>query len=178
MNEIILDEHVLLRRIAVTDAPAMFRLIDSQREYLGEWLPFIPFTVSVEDSMAFLESVCSLPDEKCEYVFAIIVDGNFAGTIGIKDTDLANCRTEIGYWLGEQYQGRGIVTRAVEALCLMAYNELGINRIQIKCAVGNHKSSNIPKRLGFRFEGTERAGERKADGSFFDIEIYSKLKSD
>jgi ribosomal-protein-serine acetyltransferase len=68
------------------------------------------------------------------------------------------------------------VTRSVERLCDFAFNELGINRIQIKCAVGNSASSNIPKRLGFIFEGIEREGELLSNGFFTDLEVYSKLK--
>ncbi len=173
-----INETTYLRLLELSDAQEMFLLIDSQREYLGEWLPFIPFTTGPADSEAFIRSVVEAPAERRELVFAIITDGKFAGTIGFKDTDMGNLRSEIGYWLGEQHQGSGIITTAVKKMCDYAFNERGIKRMQIKCAVGNYKSSNIPKRLGFIFEGVERAGERKADGSFHDIEVYSKLAGD
>lgn len=70
------------------------------------------------------------------------------------------------------------MTRAVECLCKYAFEELEMNRVQIKCAVENTPSSNIPKRLGFQIEGVERAGELFANGEFVDIEIYSLLKND
>ena len=108
----------------------------------------------------------------------ITADGRFAGLVGFKDTDRANRKTEIGYWLGEEYQGRGIMTRCVEALCGLAFSELDMNRIQIQCAVGNTKSSNIPRRLGFTLEGIARAGELQADGRFSDIEVYSLLREE
>lgn len=59
-----------------------------------------------------------------------------------------------------------------------AYNELDINRVQIKCAVGNIPSKNIPKRLGFKFEGIERDGELLVDNQFTDLELYSFIKKD
>mgnify|MGYP001050637725 CR=1 FL=1 len=55
---------------------------------------------------------------------------------------------------------------------------MGINRIQIKCALGNRPSSIIPKRAGFQLEGIERAGELLSDGCFADLEAYSMLKGD
>lgn len=70
------------------------------------------------------------------------------------------------------------MTRAVDFLCKYAFEELGLNRVQITCAVGNTPSSNIPKRLGFQFEGVERAGELFANGEFVDIEVYSLLKDE
>ncbi len=98
--------------------------------------------------------------------------------MGFKDTDRANRKTEIGYWLGEAYQGRGIMTRSVEALCGVAFGVLGLNRVQIQCAVGNSRSSAIPRRLGFTLEGIARAGELQADGRFSDIEVYSLLREE
>ena len=178
MNPIQIDDRTMLRRIRLSDAEGMYKLIDSQRDYLGRWLPFIPFTQSADDSRAFIESVLAEPEENGNFVFAILVDGEFAGTIGLKSTDRSNLKTEIGYWLGEQYQGRGIISKSARALCNIAFNMLGMNRIQICCAIGNSKSSNIPKRLGFIYEGTERDGERKADDTYHDIEVYSLLKSE
>lgn len=118
------------------------------------------------------------PQDRIEYVFSIRKGDRFVGLIGLKDTDEQNKKTEIGYWLSEKYQKQGIVTKSVCKLCDYTFHELGINRIQIKCAVGNISSSNIPKRLGFSFEGIERQGELLTGGIFTDLEIYSKLKSD
>ena len=56
--------------------------------------------------------------------------------------------------------------------------DLKLNRIQIKCANGNNASKNIPKRLGFVYEGLERNGELLSDGKYVDLETYSKLKSE
>ena len=59
-----------------------------------------------------------------------------------------------------------------------AFDELELNRIAIKCAVGNQPSKNIPMRLGFVFEGIERDGELFPDGHFVDLEVYSLLKKE
>lgn len=85
-------------------------------------------------------------------------------------------RAEIGYWLSEKYQKKGIVTQSVSTLLDYAFSELGLNRVQIRCAVGNIPSKNIPRRLGFLFEGIERDGELLSDNQFTDIEVYSILK--
>ena len=55
---------------------------------------------------------------------------------------------------------------------------MAMNRIEIKCAIGNTPSSSIPQRLVFKFEGIERAGELFPDGCFKDLEIYSILKDE
>jgi ribosomal-protein-serine acetyltransferase len=52
-----------------------------------------------------------------------------------------------------------------------------MNRIQIRVGVVNVKSKNIPKRLGYKFEGVERCGELLISG-YTDLEVYSMLKSE
>lgn len=173
-----LNDTARLHALQPTDAEDIFRAIDSQRDYLGKWLPFVEFTRSVEDSVQFVKEALELPEDKKEHLFAIRVNDSFAGLIGFKDTDRMNRKTEIGYWLCEPYQGKGIMTAAVKALCDFAFQELNMNRIQIKCAVGNEPSKRIPRRLGFTFEGIERDGELLTGGIYTDIEVYSLLKLD
>lgn len=169
-----LFEDVLLRPLQSDDAKDIYDAIDTQREYLGRWLPFVDSTTSVAVTQAFVDSALNSEDK----TFTIRKGEQCVGLIGFKATDKVNCKTEIGYWLSEECQGRGIMTRAVEALCRQAFEALGMNRVQIKCAIGNTHSSNIPKRLGFQFEGVERAGELFADANFVDIEVYSFLKNE
>lgn len=173
-----IDSEIELKQLKSTDAIDIFKTIDSQREYLGKWLPFVAFTKEVSDSEEFVNSVVNAPKERFELQFTIRKQNKFIGLIGFKDTDKSNKKTEIGYWLSEKYQKQGIITRSVEKLCEFAFNKLEINRIQIKCAVGNQPSRKVPQRLGFKFEGIERQGELLTGGIFADLEIYSKLKSD
>jgi ribosomal-protein-serine acetyltransferase len=172
------NEHIVLKELNRGDAPDIFNTINTQRSYLGTWLPFVDFTKELADTEAFVDSVMDTPDEKREYVFVIRYDGEFAGIIGFKDTDKINRKTEIGYWLSEHFQKKGIITLSVKKLLQLAFDELDINRVQIRCAVGNTASSNIPRRLGFKPEGIEREGELLSNGKFADLEVFSMLKSD
>ncbi|MEM7485380.1 MAG: GNAT family protein [Bacteroidota bacterium] len=167
-----------LRQPTVSDATAIFEAVDSQRTYLGKWLPFVAFTTEIKDTENFIISVINTPVDEIEYTFTIQVKNEFAGLIALKETDRLNKKTEIGYWLSEKFQKQGIVTKSVQKLCDFAFNDLNLNRIQIKCAVENKPSINIPKRLGFTFEGIERSGELLTGNVFTDLEVYSKLKND
>lgn len=174
MNNIIISNDITLRRLQSDDAIDIYNTINTQREYLGRWLPFVAFT----DSEAFTQIYVDSSIEQVDETFTIRKGNQFVGLIGFKATDKDNCNTEIGYWLSDECQGQGIVTRAVRCLCEYAFETLSMNRIQIKCAVGNTSSSNIPKRLAFKFEGVERAGELFPNGNFVDIEVYSILKDE
>ncbi|MDR2920643.1 MAG: GNAT family N-acetyltransferase [Tannerella sp.] len=178
MQIIRLNETTKLRQLEITDVPDIYKAIDSQRGYLREFLPFVDHTKKTEDTRAFVEGAVNAAVERNEYTFVILVENNFAGLVGFKDLDKKNLKVEIGYWLCEQYQHRGIMTSAVKALCELAFKDLQLNRIQIKCATGNIRSKHIPIRLGFKMEGLERQGELMHNGTFADLEIYSILKND
>jgi len=100
-----------------------------------------------------------------------------AGLISFKYTDRANHKTELGYWLAQDQQGKGLVTRSCKALINLAFERMGMHRVQIKISVDNHRSKGIPKRLGFKFEGIERDGEF-LNGHYTDLEVYSILKNE
>jgi len=144
---LIIDSEIKIEQLSQSDSQQIFNTIDSQRAYLGKWLPFVELTKVLKDTENFVDSVVNAPKDSFEYVFTIRKQGRFVGLIGFKGTDKLNQKTELGYWLSEKYQGQGIVTKAVKKLVNFAFNELGINRIQIKCATGNAASSNIPKNL-------------------------------
>lgn len=173
-----IDHQIELKQLEISDSKDIFDTIDSQREYLGKWLPFVEHTKALSDTKDFVELTVDAPKERFEHTFTIRKNGVFIGLIGFKDTDRANKKSEIGYWLSQEYQKQGIITRAVAKLCDFAFNELSLNRIQIKCAVGNIPSKNIPKRLSFKFEGIERQGELLSGNIFTDIEIYSQLRNE
>lgn len=177
MNELVVNEFIRLARIKYSHAFQVFQAIDRNREFLLPWLPFVEMTLTQEDTEAFIRSVMATTVSGKEDVFVIWYQNQFAGLIGLKDTDHINLKTEIGYWLIEALVGRGIMTRATRRLIDFVFNTMNMNRVQIKCGVGNDKSAAIPKRLGFQFEGVERAGEKHHD-RFIDLEVYSLLKSE
>lgn len=141
-------------------------------------MPFVPLTKELSDSEQFVDAVLNTPLERLEFTFSIRKDDTLIGIIGNKNTDKLNKKTEIGYWLSKEHQGQGIITKSVVTLCDFIFNKLRFNRIEIKCAVGNTPSSGVPKRLGFTFEGIERQGEWIKENTYYDLEVYSKLRSD
>ncbi len=180
MIQLIVSDEITLKQITENDAQAIFSVIDTQRRYLGEWLPFVYTTLSADDTLNFVRSVADTPESFRELVFCIFFHKEFAGLIGLKfnPADKANLRTEIGYWLSETFQKKGIMTQSAKMLIDYAFDELNLNRITIKCAAGNLPSNNIAKRLGFVYEGTERDGELFPDGHFVDLKVYSMLKKE
>lgn len=178
MEKISVSKQIILHPIQLDDALEIFQTINNQRNYLVRWLPFVAFTKEQKDTEAFINTVNNVPEDKLEHTFVIRYENDFAGIIGYRGTDRANKKTELGYWLSEHFQGKGIVFQSVKELIEYSFNQLEMNRIVIRCAVGNHKSKKIPISLHFKFEGIERDGELLSDGNFTDLEVYSLLKRD
>ena len=177
MQSIVVSNEILLERIQVNDAATIFHAIDQNRSHLGVWLPFVDFTKEVKDSASFIQTVISQRDETRNEVYTIWFKGEFAGVIGFHNTDRVNEKTEIGYWLIGEMTGKGIIHRSCVVLIGLAFEKMGMNRITIKCAVGNDASEKVAARLGFTFEGIERSGERYHN-LFFDLKVFSLLKSE
>lgn len=173
--EVPVSEDLKLREVSVNDAHAVFNLIDTNREFLRKWLPFVAYTKATSDTEAFIKSVTA-EGNTTDLVFAVLHKGQHAGIIGFKSIDAANLKLEVGYWLAENQQHKGIITRSCSALITYAFERMKMNRIQIKVGIGNTRSNAIPKKLGFTFEGVERDGELLSNGQFHDLEVYSLLR--
>jgi ribosomal-protein-serine acetyltransferase len=152
------DEDIDLRLHEPRHAEQVFRLVDANRDHLRRWLPWVDASASAEDTRAYIRGMLHAVADGREYGFAILHHGELVGGIGLHlIPELAEA--EIGYWLAEDAQGQGIVTRASRALLRFAFEELGMHRVIIKCAKENARSRAVPERLGFTLEATLRERE-------------------
>lgn len=126
-----------IREATLADAAIIWQTIYDNRVYLRTWLPFVEGLKEVADEEAFLNEQLALPYADRNIVFVIGQGHELCGLVGFVITDNINHRTEIGYWLIPEYQGRGIMTRCVRHLCEWAVSERGMNSIRIRCAAGN-----------------------------------------
>jgi ribosomal-protein-serine acetyltransferase len=168
---------ILLKTIQPESAETIYQAIDSSRQHLGRWLPFVSQTTSVSDTRRFIQSVLTSKCPKKDEIFEIWYHEKFAGLIGFKEIDVANRQVEIGYWLRETMTGKGIMLDSCRMLIQHAFSTMNLNRIMIKVAIGNKRSIAIPEKLGFLIEGIQREGEL-LHGEFVDLRVYSLLKSD
>ena len=175
MEKLTINDHLFLERLNLSHVDMIFKTIDQNRKFLRKWLPFVDFTQKAKDTEKFVRSILEKPISVRDEVYVIWYKHEFAGLIGFKDADRVNDKIEIGYWLAEKMTGKGIATAAARKMVNLAFRNMDMNRVQIRCGVGNEKSSAIPRRLGFSFEGVERAGERH-NHEYFDLEVYSLLK--
>lgn len=172
-----IDEQLEVRSLRQSDAEAIFQLTDVNRTHLKEWLPWVDFTRTVEDSAMFIEQTMKKEAQNNGFEAGIFSEGELVGVIGLHSINNANKSTSIGYWLAATASGKGIMTKATKAVLAYCFEELGLNRIEIKAATANGKSRAIPERLGFVHEGTLRQAEWLYD-HYVDHELYAMLRDD
>lgn len=171
-----LDERTYLRLFEEGDADELYTVIDANREYLAEWMPW-PLKQTLQDTLEFIRTSRRQVGENQGLQAAIVQDGAIVGGIGFHRVDWENRATSIGYWIAEPARGRGTVTRAVSALADHAFRVWKLNRIEIRADVGNERSRAIPRRLGFTEEGVLRQVELVGD-RFVDHVVYAMLAED
>ena len=177
MTTIRVDDEITLRWPALADAEELFALIEANRSYLARWLPAMDGIRTVEDERWWAEGRAKAATEGTGTPSLIVYRGSLVGSVGADWIDHLRKACEIGYFLAEDMQGRGIVTRSCQALLGHIFTTLGLNRAQVRAIPQNTRSTAIPKRLGFVYEGVQRQAQL-LNGQFYDFAVYSMLASE
>jgi ribosomal-protein-serine acetyltransferase len=104
----------------------------------------------------------------------IFNNDKLAGLTGFHLIDWANRKAAIGYLLGADQQGKGLMTISCRELLSLAFGKLKLNRVELLAAPRNKRSQAVAKRLKMKHEGTVREAEWLYD-HFVDLDVYSKL---
>ena len=171
------DNEIQLKLITQNDAEEIFAFIDRSRDYLREWLGWVDNTKTVEDTRDFAAMNLSKFAKREGLDTAIFYKGQFVGKVSINTINWSLKKCEIGYFLDEEFQGEGIMTRAVKCIINIAFNEYKLGKAEIHAAVNNTKSRHIAERLGFMHEGTIRQAEWLYN-HYVDHAVYGLLKDE
>jgi ribosomal-protein-serine acetyltransferase len=151
-----LDGETLIRPFEPEDAPAMFQLIQSSRDHLDRWLRWSNTIRTEADAQATAALFVTKRAAGTGFHSGIWVADRLAGGVVCRDLDRQHRCAEIGYWLGPEFTGRGLATRASSLAIEYLVGSRGMHRIEMQCAVHNVRSRAVPERLGFRLEGIRR----------------------
>lgn len=169
-----IDDVVALKLIDLRDAAKVFELTNQSRNYLRQWLPWLDFTTILEDTKNYISGCIKSYGENKSLTAVILYDGEMVGIAGYNQINWTNKTAQMGYWLSEDHQGKGIMTKVVKSLTDYAFYELKLNKVEIRAASENKKSRSIPERLGYVNEGCIRQAEWLYD-HYVDHIVYGML---
>jgi len=175
---LVVDEQTYLCFPTLDFTAELFQLIQINRAYLEQHLPWIPNIQKEWHAQRFLKEARMMNKGKQRLTTLIIHRTKLAGAVSLVHMDGPNKRAEIGYWLKEDLQGQGIMTRSCDRLIRYAFMGLHLNRVEMRMVASNTISKKIPLRLGFELEGILKKYQAKKEGDFEDVEIYGLLKKD
>jgi ribosomal-protein-serine acetyltransferase len=170
-------EGIEIRSFEASEAEAVFAVVDRNREYLRQWLPWVDHTRSCADIRNFILRGQAKFQTSQAPELGIWIDGEFSGSIGCHPIDWTNRSTSIGYWIESNRQGRGVMTRCSAAMLDYLFGELKLHRVEIRCGTGNNRSCAIPERLGFTREGVLQQAEWVND-HWVDLVVWGMLEQD
>jgi ribosomal-protein-serine acetyltransferase len=168
---------IQLELITKIHAEVIFKLVNENRAYLKEWLTFVDSFKTLHDAKNFVLGSIQRNEQEIDFAFVIRYENEIVGRIGIYKIHASNKIGEIGYWLSEKSQGKGIILASCVSIIDFCFFYLKLNRIEIKCGTLNFKSKAIPQKLNFYKEGILRQAEFLND-KFIDLELYSLINSD
>ena len=165
-----------IRRWELSDARDLATALSNKKiqDNLRDGLPY-PYTE--KDGKEFISTMLAA-NENDTFAFAITVNGKVIGSIGaFRQTNIHNKTAELGYYIAEEYWGKGIMTEAVKQLCDYVSSHTDIIRIYAEPFSYNIGSCRVLEKAGFQYEGTPRSNALK-NGNVLDMKMYSKLKTE
>lgn len=169
-----INESLSLRLFEVGQAPLLFDTLQQNRAHLDRWLRWSAKLKTLEDVQTFIESSDKKYRDGDGFHAGMWLDGQLAGGMVCLYINRESSKSEIGYWLGEQFTGQGLVTLACREVITRLFRDEQLHRIEIQAAANNTRSCAVAERLGFQFEGIKRESEWITD-SFRDHALYSLL---
>jgi ribosomal-protein-serine acetyltransferase len=173
-----LDNHAELRMLELRHAQELYIMISENRPHLRSWLSWVDHVQSLADIQRYIVFTLNQYAQNNGFSAGIWYQDKLVGTIEYTlPIDWNNKATRLTFWVTPAQQGKGIVTRACLAMIEYAFDQLGLNRVEIRFTADNRRARNVAKRLKFVEECTLRSGEW-IGGQYKDIVICSLLAKD
>jgi len=169
-------EQVELRPVRLADVEALAGLYASERAFLAPFDPIRPDEFyTAEGQRIEVEHALAQRAAGSRYRFVIEVDGKLVGTLGIGNVVGSVFQSgNLGYFVAQAVNGRGVATRAVGLAAEQAFGPLGMHRLEAGTLVDNVASQRVLEKNGFERIGLARAYLRIA-GAWRDHILFQRV---
>lgn len=165
---------IKIRRWKIEDKSDLAKALNN-KNILNNLRDGVPYPYTENDAEDFISAMLSADPDKT-FAFAITLEDKAIGSIGIFRQENIHYRTaELGYYIGEEYWGRGYMTEAVKQACGFVFENTDIIRIYAEPFAYNTGSCRVLEKAGFVYEGTLRSNAYK-NGNVVDMKMYALVK--
>lgn len=169
------SKSIIARKFARSDAASVFEVVENNRTYLRQWMPWLDQTTSVANIEQFIQKAQEGYVTGSNLLLGLWDDTQYVGIVSFNEIDGASA--EIGYWISQDYQGKGIIRCAVKLLIEHGFQHLNLSTVNIQCAINNLKSHAVAQKLGFTLVKTIPNNEWLYD-HYVDHALYVLTQSD
>lgn len=173
-----IGHHLIVRPLARSDAAAFLALINRNRERLANSFPTMIGQVKGKISAArYVRGKVDEMKKRLFYSFIIVEEtsGAIAGYVSLKNVDWTIPKAEAAYYIDHQWEGKGVTSKALGAVCHYAFTSLGMNKLFLRVSPDNPASRRVAEKCGFEKEGLMRADFRTSAGVLIDAEYWGLL---
>jgi RimJ/RimL family protein N-acetyltransferase len=169
----------IIRPINSDDVQSFFTLVETNRKRLED---FFAGTVSknknLDATKAFIEEIIEKAEKRTYFPFAIIHNSTpgIVGYVDIKNIDWNIPKAELGCFIDEKYEGKGVSTEAVSKIIEYCFDVLQFNKLFLRTHETNTGSRKIAEKNGFEVEGIIRKDYKTTSGELVDLIYYGLLK--
>ena len=135
----------------------------------------LPFPYTEKDAAEYISAMLSA-NENDTFAYAVTIDDRAVGSIGaFRQSNIHRQTAELGYYLAEEYWGRGVMTEAIRQICVRIFECTDILRIYAEPFAYNTGSRRALEKAGFTYEGTMKSNAVK-NGRVLDMTMYALTK--
>lgn len=167
-------ENIQIRDFRLTDVDALVKYANNFNiaRFMRDSFPYPYKEENANDWISFVKK------NEFNLSFAIANETELIGGIGaLPQTDVHRFTAEVGFWLGEPFWNKRIISKILPAFCSYLFSKYNFNRLTANVFEENTASKKVLEKSGFKLEGIQRKNVFK-EKSFFDQYIYGLLKED
>lgn len=170
-------ERLLIRPPRPGDGPAINAAIVESLAELQPWMLWAQPPPSVADTETLCRRKAADWVRREDFMLTLWrqSDGFFVGASGLHRVNWSVPRMEIGYWCRSSLSGQGYITEAVHAITRFAFEQMGAQRLEIRCDVDNARSAAVARRAGYTLEARRRNAARGTDGTLRDMLVFVRF---
>ncbi|ASW55980.1 GNAT family N-acetyltransferase [Plantactinospora sp. KBS50] len=177
MYAVQLTEDAQLRPLEPWQATEFLAHIERARPTVDPFIPWAGFSTDLDSARATLQRYADMQAADTGRIYGIWLADTLVGGLMFFRFDADGGGCELGCWLEESAQGRGLIGTAARRLLDWAFRERGMHRVEWHTSPQNVRSGNVARRLGMTLEGTLREAYPHG-GRRHDTQIWSLLATE
>ena len=172
-------DHYSLRLLRLGDLDPYFEMVQRNRKRLADrFVGTVSRTKTLQEAQEFVEEMIKHTISNTYFPYVIIDenDSRIIGFIDLKNIDWSVPKTQIGFYIDEGYEGKGIISNAISKIIDYCFDEKGFEKLFMRIHPENLAAKKVAEKCGFELEGTIKKDYKTPSGKLVDLHYYGKVK--